>query len=73
MIGPVYWVKYYVGDGRYIHAKIFDPLPLVNDHPVCLELSFDETADSPFAGFVPRIFPDYTEKLPDFVTNEAVV
>ena len=25
--GPVYWVKYYVGDGKFIHAQVFDPLP----------------------------------------------
>jgi hypothetical protein len=25
--GPVFWVKYYVGDGKFIHAMVFDPLP----------------------------------------------
>jgi hypothetical protein len=73
VFGPVYWVKYYVGDGRYIHAKIFDALSNWNDKPVCLELSLKETADSPFSGFAPKFFPDYDQKLPEFVTNEAVV
>jgi len=73
VFGPVYWVKYYVGDGKYIHAKIFDALSLWNPQPVCLELSLNETADSPLPGMVPKFFPDYNQKLPEFVTNEAVV
>eukprot|EP00419_Tripos_fusus_P089966 CAMPEP_0172858904 /NCGR_PEP_ID=MMETSP1075-20121228/68287_1 /TAXON_ID=2916 /ORGANISM="Ceratium fusus, Strain PA161109" /LENGTH=97 /DNA_ID=CAMNT_0013706565 /DNA_START=70 /DNA_END=363 /DNA_ORIENTATION=- len=47
--GMNYSIKYHVGDGAHIHAKVYVPLPFTGEPPSVSAIAKDQTADSEIA------------------------